>query len=207
MAFGDYSDIEQMRQRQLQSIAQQGQVRRHRALNIYNAANAQGTVSGAMRGATEGIAGEEALQGAQVNEESAQLQHERQMEENALAEEKRQYNEAHKHDLIKGIINTGLNLATSAILPGGGTLLGAGLGKLGIGGSKAAPVVEEAAAVPAAPSSAGSFALQKAKDMAAAEGGGLVQGLRKRRRRAFAPPAGWGDSQPPLDNPYDTYFK
>ena len=96
------------------------------------------TQSGGYTSAAENIARGEALEAAGVNEEAAQMQHERQLELDAIKKADEEAKKARKRQLIQGIVGLGLNLATAPLLDGGESLVGAGLSKIGLPGMKQA---------------------------------------------------------------------
>jgi len=126
----DYADIERMRQRQLSRVASGGRQARAQAHDLSNATLRGGVASGAFRGATEGIAAQEAMQAAGINEESAQLQHERQMEVDAERRAQEEQRKAEKNRKWGLLANLAVKAATAPLGPAGGSLLGTVTNKL-----------------------------------------------------------------------------
>jgi hypothetical protein len=132
-------DIERWRQRLLKQLAAQGNKQKVQAGAAIGARDVTGTTqSGAMTSAAEGIARAEAVEAAGINEDAAQMQHERAMELKAIEDAKKEAEKARKRQLIQGIVGLGLNIAGAPLLKGGTSLLGAGLSKIGLTGMKEA---------------------------------------------------------------------
>lgn len=123
----------------IKRLTSQGKKQKAQAQAAIDARDVTGTtLSGAYTSAAEGIAAKEALEAAGINEEAAQLQHERLMEQRAMEDAKKAAEKARKQQLIQGIVGLGLGIAGAPMLAGGTSLLGAGLSKVGLPGIKQA---------------------------------------------------------------------
>ena len=132
-------DIERWRQKMLKKLANQSTRSKATALASHNLDYGAGlTQSGGYTSAAENIARGEALEAAGVNEEAAQMQHERQLELDAIAAAKKEAEKARKQQMWQSVLGLGLNIAGAPLLAGGTSLLGAGLSKIGLGGMKQA---------------------------------------------------------------------